>query len=285
MTLTEWRKEIEGAMIQAGMSQASQEAKWLLGAAINRDGAFVTLNPSYSPTLLEEKIIRDWLARRLKGEPLSRIKGVREFWSFPFQLNAYTLDPRPESELIIEAVLKWIGPRTKEPWRLLDLGTGSGCLLVSLLHELKNASGIGVDIEEKALSMAQKNAEVNGVLPRAHFQVSNWSEKICDEFDVIVSNPPYIPLREKETLEKAVLAYDPAQALFGGENGLDCYALLAKTIPNQLAAGGLVVLEVGVRQSCAVISLFLEQGFQHVFTLKDLQGIERTLAFERIPTS
>jgi release factor glutamine methyltransferase len=285
MTLAEWRKEIEGVMIQTGMSQASQEAKWLLGAAINRDGAFVTLNPSYSPTSSEEKVIQRWLARRLKGEPLSRIKGMREFWSLSFQLNEHTLDPRPESELIIEAVLKWIGPRIKDPWRLLDLGTGSGCLLISLLHELKNASGVGVDIEEKALSMAQKNAELNGVLSRARFQVSNWSEKLCDEFDIIVSNPPYIPLREKETLEKAVLAYDPPQALFGGEEGLDCYALLAKTIPNQLAAGGLVVLEVGVGQSCAVISLFLEQGFQHVFTLKDLQGIERTLAFERIPTS
>lgn len=285
MTLAEWRKAIEAAMMQPSMSQASQEAKWLLGAAINRDGAFVTLNPSYSPTSSEEKLIQNWLARRLKGEPLSRIKGVREFWSLPFQLNEHTLDPRPESELIIEAVLKWIGPRTKEPWRLLDLGTGSGCLLISLLHELKNASGIGVDIEEKALSMAQKNAELNGVLPRACFQVSNWGNEIRNEFDIIVSNPPYIPLQEKETLEKAVLAYDPPQALFGGEEGLDCYALLAKIIPNQLAPGGLVVLEIGAGQSSSVISLFQEQGFQRLFILKDLQGIERTLAFKRNPTS
>lgn len=282
MTLIEWRKEIERAMIQAGFQEASQEAKWLLGAAVNREGAFVTLNPSYSPTSAEEKIIQDWLARRLKGEPLSRIKGMREFWSLPFQLNEHTLDPRPESELILEAVLKWIGPRIKESWRLLDLGTGSGCLLISLLHELKNASGVGVDIEEKALSMAQKNAEFNGVLPRAHFQISNWGEGIREEFDIIVSNPPYIPLQEKETLEKAVLIYDPAQALFGGEDGLDCYALLAKAIPHRLAPGGLVVLEIGIGQSSSVISLFQEQGFQHLFILKDLQGIERTLAFEYI---
>ena len=280
MTLAEWRKEIEGAMIQAGFREASQEAKWLLGAAINREGAFVTLNPAYTPSLSEEETIQDWLARRLKGEPLYRIKGMREFWSLPFQLNEYTLDPRPESELIVEAVLKWIGPRTKEPWRLLDLGTGSGCLLISLLHELKNASGVGVDIEEKALSMAQNNAELNGVLPRARFQISNWGEGIREEFDIIVSNPPYIPLQEKETLEKAVLTYDPAQALFGGEDGLDCYALLAKTIPHRLAPGGLVVLEIGVGQSGSVISLFQEQGFQHLFILKDLQGIERTLTFK-----
>ncbi|MBX9785713.1 MAG: peptide chain release factor N(5)-glutamine methyltransferase [Alphaproteobacteria bacterium] len=285
MTLTEWRKAIEGAMIQVGFSQTSQEAKWLLGAAINREGAFITLNPSYTPTPLEEKTIQDWLARRLKGEPLSRIKGMREFWSLPFQLNEHTLDPRPESELIIEAVLKWIGPCSKEPWRLLDLGTGSGCLLISLLHELKNASGMGVDIEEKALSMAQKNAELNGVLPRAHFQISNWGEGIREKFDIIVSNPPYIPLQEKETLEKAVLAYDPAQALFGGENGLDCYALLAKTIPHLLAPKGLVVLEIGMGQSASVTSLFQERGFQRLFVLKDLQGIERTLAFEMNPTS
>ena len=281
MTLTEWRKEIEGAMIQAGFRDPSQEAKWLLGGAINREGSFVILNPSYSPTSREEKIIQNWLERRLKGEPLSRIKGMREFWSLPFQLNGHTLDPRPESELIIEAVLKWIGPRTKEPWRLLDLGTGSGCLLISLLHELKNASGIGVDIEEKALIMAKNNAELNGVLSRAHFQISNWGEGIHEEFDIIVSNPPYIPLQEKETLEKAVLTYDPAQALFGGEGGLDCYAQLAKSIPSLLAPGGLVVLEIGIGQSSSVISLFQEQGFQHFFILKDLQGIERTLTFGR----
>ncbi|MDZ4322826.1 MAG: peptide chain release factor N(5)-glutamine methyltransferase [Alphaproteobacteria bacterium] len=281
MTLAEWRKAIEGAMVQDGFREASQEAKWLLGAAINRDGAFVTLNPSYNPTPSEEGIIQDWVARRLKGEPLSRIKGMREFWSLPFQLNEHTLDPRPESELIVEAVLKWIGPRTQEPWRLLDLGTGSGCLLISLLHELKNASGVGVDIEEKALSMAQNNAELNGVLPRARFQISNWGGEIREEFDIVVSNPPYIPLQEKETLEKTVLTYDPAQALFGGGDGLDCYALLAKTIPHRLAPGGLVVLEIGVGQSGSVISLFQEQGFQPLFILKDLQGIERTLAFER----
>ncbi|MBY0272992.1 MAG: peptide chain release factor N(5)-glutamine methyltransferase [Alphaproteobacteria bacterium] len=280
MTLAEWRKAIEEAMIQAGMSQASQEAKWLLGAAINRDGAFVTLNPAYIPTFAEEKIIQDWLTRRLEREPLSRIKGMREFWSLAFQLNEHTLDPRPESELIVEAVLKWIGPRTNEPWRILDLGTGSGCLLISLLHELKNASGVGVDIEEKALSMAQNNAELNDVLPRAHFQISNWGEGIREKFDIIVSNPPYIPLQEKEALEKAVLTYDPPQALFGGEDGLDCYALLAKAIPFRLASGGLVVLEIGMGQSGSVTSLFQEQGFQCLFILKDLQGIERTVAFE-----
>lgn len=283
MTLAEWRKEIEKTMIQAGFREASQEAKWLLGAAINHDGAFVTLNPSYNPTASEEKIIQDWLARRLKGEPLSRIKGMREFWSLPFQLNENTLDPRPESELIIEAVLKWVGLRIKEPWRLLDLGTGSGCLLISLLHELKNASGVGVDIEENALSMARKNAELNGVLPRARFQLSNWGEGICEKFDIIVSNPPYIPLQEKEALEKAVLNYDPAQALFGGEDGLKCYALLAKIIPSFLAPGGLVILEIGMGQSGFVISLFQEQRFQLLFILKDLQGIQRTLAFGRDP--
>lgn len=214
MTLSEWRKKIEKAITQVGFREASQEAKWLLGAAINRDGAFVILNPSYNPTSSEEKIIQSWLARRLKGEPLSRIKGIREFWSLPFQLNENTLDPRPESELIIEAVLKWIGLRTKEPWRLLDLGTGSGCLLISLLHELKNASGVGVDIEERALSMAQKNAELNEVLPRARFQLSNWGEGICDKFDIIVSNPPYIPLQEKETLEKSRLKLRSTSSAF-----------------------------------------------------------------------
>lgn len=279
MSLSEWRKAIEKALTQANFPHASQEAKWLLGAAINRCNSFVVLNPNYKPTSAEEEKIRVWLQRRLMGEPLSRLKGVREFWSLPFHLNKYTLDPRPESELIIEAVLKWVGTRKKNPWRILDCGTGSGCLLIALLHELPNATGLGIDIEDGALLMAQQNAELNGVSKRAQFQNSSWGKGLDEKFDIIITNPPYIPLRDKETLERGVREYDPPQALFGGEDGLACYRALAKAIPALLAPNGLVVLEIGMGQTQEVSSLFQKEDLHRLFLLKDLQGIERALAF------
>jgi len=254
MSLSEWRKVLAEALTKAGFAaEAPQEAKWLLGAAISRDGSFVSLNPNYTPSSSEEEKIRAWLQRRLKGEPLSRLKGMREFWGLPFHLNEHTLDPRPESELIIEAVLKWVGAHKKDSWRILDCG---------------------------ALSMAQYNAELNSVSKRAQFQNSSWGKGLKKKFDIIVSNPPYIPLRDKETLERGVREYDPPQALFGGEDGLESYVSLAKAIPPLLAPKGLVVLEIGVGQTHSVSSLFQKAGFHRLFVLKDLQGIERTLAFE-----
>ena len=281
MSLSEWRKVLAEALTKAGFAaEAPQEAKWLLGAAISRDGSFVSLNPNYTPSSSEEEKIRAWLQRRLKGEPLSRLKGMREFWGLPFHLNEHTLDPRPESELIIEAVLKWVGAHKKDSWRILDCGTGTGCLLISLLHEFQNASGLGIDIASGALSMAQYNAELNSVSKRAQFQNSSWGKGLKKKFDIIVSNPPYIPLRDKETLERGVREYDPPQALFGGEDGLESYVSLAKAIPPLLAPKGLVVLEIGVGQTHSVSSLFQKAGFHRLFVLKDLQGIERALAFE-----
>ena len=207
--------------------------------------------------------------------------GVREFWSLPFHLNEHTLDPRPESELIVEAVLKWVGPRTKDPWHILDCGTGTGCLLIALLHELKKATGLGIDINEGALTMAQHNAELNGVAPRSQFQNSNWGDELTEKFDIIVTNPPYIPLKDKETLERCVLNYDPEKALFGGENGLECYQRLAQNLPPLLSAGGVVVVEIGQGQKKEVSQLFERAAFQLLFCLKDLAGIERTLAFSQ----
>ncbi len=273
----EWQQQIKDALSKCGFKNTLQEAKWLLAGALGRDNSFVILNPTHAPTPLEEIKIQDWLKRRLKGEPLSRLKDVREFWSLPFHLNEHTLDPRPETEGVVESVLAWIDHRTSDPWRILDLGTGSGCLLIALLHELKRATGIGIDINKGALLIARTNAILNQVEERATFLQGNWGENLKGPFDIIVSNPPYIPLKEKETLEKGVRDYDPPQALFGGEDGLECYRILSHEIKPLLAPNGIAVFEMGINQRKDVERLFHIAGFKTLFILKDLAGIERVL--------
>lgn len=271
MTLKEWHHLCAEAL------QETQEAKWLLAAALDRDSSFITLNPTYTPSPAEAEKIQEWLKRRVNGEPLSRLKGMREFWSLPFHLNEHTLDPRPDTEVLIEGVLKWVGTRKTDPWTILDLGTGSGCILISLLHELPNATGIGVDISEEALIMARQNAVLNKVNSRATFQQGNWAENLQGPFDIIVSNPPYIPLAHKESLQKEVVFFDPHQALFGGDDGLMCYRILAQQTKPLLSPQGLGVFEIGAGQRKDVENIFQQAGFQILFVLSDLGGIERVI--------
>ncbi|MBY0501290.1 MAG: peptide chain release factor N(5)-glutamine methyltransferase [Alphaproteobacteria bacterium] len=275
MTLKEWRRVIEEALSKASIDNVHQEAKWLLTGALGYESSFIVLKPTYTPSETEINKIKVWLARRLQGEPLSRIKGVREFWSLPFQLNEHTLDPRPESEVLVEGVLKWIDNGPLDPWRILDLGTGSGCLLISLLHELPHATGMGIDLIDGALSIAQFNAALNKIESRARFQKGNWGETLEGQFDIIICNPPYIPLRDKDRLEKNVLQFDPSLALFGGEDGLDCYRILSKDIKRLLSPNGIAVLEMGYGQRNEIESLFKSAGYEILFILKDLAGIER----------
>jgi len=282
MTIKEWHQLIEEKFVNAGFSNASLEAKWLIASALEKEPSFLILHPTYHLTSQEEDKLHDWLIRRLQEEPLSRLKGVREFWSLPFHLNEHTLDPRPETELLVEGVLKWVGKRTAEPWRILDLGTGSGCLLISLLHELKNATGVGIDLSEGALTMARSNATLNKVPERATFCQGNWVKGVLGLFDIIISNPPYIPLNHKTTLAKAVLHFDPSLALFGGEDGLECYRSLAENVAPLLAQRGLIGLELGYDQRKDVEELFYKVGFETLFILKDLGGIERVIGMQKI---
>lgn len=279
MTLLEWRRNIEEALSKGGIKNAAQEAKWLLAGALKRESSFVILNPSYKLTSSEKIVVQEWLQRRVEREPLSRIKGIREFWSLPFHLNKHTLDPRPETEGVVEGVLHWVGDRSSTPWRILDLGTGSGCLLITLLHELRNATGVGVDMSEEALAMARSNAKLNHVNERATFLQSNWGENVEGCFDIIVSNPPYIPLTDKATLAKEVLDFDPHVALFGGEDGLGAYRILAAEVKSFLQPYGLGIFEMGYGQRQAIEKIFHAAKFKTHFVFKDLAGLERIIGF------
>lgn len=281
MSLKQLYHLVSEALSKEGFRQAHQEAKWLLAGALGRDPSFITLNPSYSPSFTEEQKIQEWLKRRLEEEPLSRIRGIREFWSLPFHLNEHTLDPRPDTEVLVEGVLKRVGGLKTDPWSILDLGTGSGCILISLLHELPNATGLGVDINEGALTMARQNATRNGVNSRARFLQGNWTRNLKGSFDIIVSNPPYIPLRDKDILAKGVSSFDPPQALFGGEDGLGCYRVLAQTIKPLLSPHGFALFEIGAGQRKDVETLFQQEGFETLCIILDLAGIERAIGFTR----
>lgn len=216
------------------------------------------------------------IQRRITYEPISHILGMREFWSLPFFVTKDTLDPRPDSETLINASIEQFGDH-KTPLKILDLGTGTGCLLIALLKEYPNAFGLGVDISYKTLQITQKNINYHNLSDRAYLLNTNWTEGIHTTFDLIISNPPYIPLKDKDILQPDVRLFDPEKALYGGDDGLICYRAIAKIIKPFLAPKGRLILELGIHQKEDVISIFQENGFYHFESRKDLQNIDRTL--------
>lgn len=223
----------------------------------------------------EMTIIETLIARRCNHEPVARIIGSREFWGLSFDLNEATLDPRPDSETLIEAVLAQADKTV--PLRILDLGTGTGCLLLALLSSLEQATGLGVDISARAVEQARSNADKLGLSSRVIFQEGSWLDTVTGAFDIIVSNPPYIPSFTIETLAPEVKDYDPSLALDGGADGLDPYRHLIPLLPSRLKTNGFVALEVGQHQAVDVCSLLQKNGLTDVQIYADLNNIPRTI--------
>lgn len=268
-----WR-EATRRLNDAGIEGARLDARLLLEAAFGWKPHALTLG---TPAVSAEGLARfeGFLNRRLVHEPVSRILGQRDFWSLPFRISPATLDPRPDSETLVQAVLD----RTEKnaPLRLLDLGTGSGCLLIALLTERPNAWGLGLDRAPDAVAMAQLNAAALGVSDRVAFVAGDWAEALAGRFDVILSNPPYIPLGDRAALAPDVRDYDPALALFGGADGLDPYRRFANTLQAFLAPGGLLALEIGWDQGEAVQALLQQAAWHSVACLPDLGGRDRVI--------
>ena len=214
--------------------------------------------------------------RLINHEPLSRILGRREFWGLEFLLSPETLDPRADSETLIRATLGLFQVHNKKV-RILDLGTGTGCLLISLLKEMTNAEGVGIDQSSDALKTAAKNAAHHKVLDRAQFIQSDWFQNVVGTFDIIISNPPYISEQDFKSLDKNVKDYDPKRALVGGGDGLDCYREIVGTAKTFIKAGGVLVLEAGYAQAPHISKLLSQQGYQNISIYKDLAGIERCI--------
>ncbi len=261
----------------AGSDTPVLDARLLLQAAGGMTREELILGPDRA--LTEEQLARyeRFIARREQHEPVSRILGTREFYGRTFRVTPATLDPRPDTETLIDAAL----PMMPQGARILDLGTGTGAIAVTLLAERPDASGIATDLSPEALAVEQVNADANGVAQRLGFAQGSWFEPVSGLFDMILSNPPYIPESEIEGLSADVRNFDPRLALLGGNDGLDPYRVIASRSAAHLAAGGHVLVEIGAGQAEDVTAIFGARGFMLHGQYQDLGGHVRCLAFGR----
>jgi release factor glutamine methyltransferase len=331
----------------AGIDNAPLDARLLIGYALEFDRAQLLSQSQRALTADESSRIEALIARRAAREPVARILGEREFWGLPFGLNEATLEPRPDSETLVEAALKNLRGKSYEsacgkggavplplaggarggrgvcftsriatlllinPFRILkprshdaspppappasgrgaltasliqtaprilDLGAGTGCLLLALLRELPDATGLGIDSAPRAVEQAQKNAERLGLASRAAFKAGNWLDGVHEPFDAIISNPPYIPSGDIAALMPEVRAHDPLPALDGGKDGLDIYRALIPRLPQFLKPEGFAIFETGQGQADAVAALCRDAGLKGVKKYRDLGGVERCVA-------
>ncbi len=270
---------------RAGLGSPGLDARILTAEACGLSREHLILKPDAVLSADEAARIAKFAARRLAREPVSRILGRREFWGLSFRISPATLDPRPETELLVEAVLGHVKAQglTGRPLRILDLGTASGCILGALLTELPLAYGIGLDRSEAALAIAHDNLSQLGLLDRVSFLCADWMSAIGGgAFDVIVCNPPYIAPLEICQLEPEVKAYEPYLALNGGEDGLEAYRIIVPQAFAALRQGGLLVVEVGHRQGRAILDLMNQavpnRGFSGSRILTDLGATSRAVA-------
>jgi release factor glutamine methyltransferase len=222
--------------------------------------------------------VQEFAARRSAGEPLSRIVGKREFWGLSLTLSPQVLDPRPETETIIEASIRILSDRRDEPLRILDLGVGSGSLLCALLTEFAVGRGVGVDISAGAANVARRNLGACGLTERAEIRVGDWTTGLEGPFDLIVSNPPYIPTADLPRLPREVRDFDPWLALDGGLDGLAVHRRIMPGSTFLLAPGGWLLAEFGAGQAAEVIAIARRSGFTDPMTFKDLAGFDRVVA-------
>lgn len=228
----------------------------------------------------EEVKFAELLERRLQREPISQIVGERGFWQHDFIVTADVLTPRPDSEVLIEEALHCL-PDKNAAYRFLDLGTGSGCLILSLLHEYPNATGIAIDASKKALEVAKRNAEKLNLLKRVEFIEGNWAEGLTERVDLVISNPPYIPSTHYDNLMPEVRDYEPRIALIGANDGLGFYREIANQLPDCLGKDGWLIFEVGEGQAQSVATIAQEAGFALYKFRKDYGGIERAVLLRK----
>ncbi|MDE3015462.1 MAG: peptide chain release factor N(5)-glutamine methyltransferase [Pseudomonadota bacterium] len=277
------------ALQRAGVETASLDARVLLEYVLgaSREELLAAMDVPIDDS--QNAAYRELVKKRARRCPVSQLTGRREFWGLTFKVTADTLDPRPDSETLVEAVLEaveggtWnvkrdnVLPRATRhmPQTILDLGTGTGCLLIALLRECKNAEGIGVDLSDAAIAVARENAAALGVGNRARFIAGNWNAPLDGRFDSILSNPPYIPTGEIATLAPEVAQHEPKLALDGGADGLDAYRAILPRLSGLLAERGRAFLEIGKGQEEDVITLARQSGLAALGVKQDLGGVTR----------
>ena len=260
---------LNAAAARIGRETPRLDAEVLLAHQLGCSRGDLLLNPerNFDPQEFEKLV-----ERRASGEPVAHITGTREFWSLSLKVSPDVLIPRPDTETLVEVALKLCAD---PPARILDLGTGSGALLLAALSEWSTATGLGIDASPAALAVAQENAQATGLADRATFRLGNWGEGLDERFDLILSNPPYIA--ETEDLSDEVRAHEPASALFAGADGLDDYRRILPQLRGLLTPAGLAVLEIGHTQGSALLALAAQNGFSASLH-PDLAGRDRCVA-------
>jgi len=266
-----------------GIDSPELDARVLIGHALDLDHAALAARADQPLSAEQQGAIAALARRRLAHEPVARITGTREFWSLPLRVTGATLVPRPETETIVTAALHALdrrGPRSRS-WRIADIGTGSGAIVLALLSELPNAFAIGTDISAAALAVARDNADRLDVR-RAAYVVCDMASALSGPFDLIVSNPPYIATGDLDRLAPEVRQFDPHAALDGGADGLDGYRALAATAAPLLARNGVLVVELGKGQAESVAALFVGAGLAPIAPQHDLNGLSRALIAQNV---
>jgi release factor glutamine methyltransferase len=280
------RRALTARFRSANLESAELDARILVGAVLGLDLTGVIAAARQILNADEGARLEDSAQRRIAGEPIARIVGLKEFWGLTLRLSPATLVPRPDTETVVEAALEMLRAESScdSPQRIADLGTGSGAILLALLSELPNAFGVGTDISEAALRTARDNAHQLGFAARTGFVACDYAAALCGGFDLMVSNPPYIRSADIAGLSIEVRDHDPYRALDGGADGLDAYRLIVPEAARRLAPGGALVMEVGRGQSVDVEGLLSAAGLMPADAPKtDLSGIRRAVLGRKLP--
>ncbi len=278
------RRALTARFAAAGIDSAELDARLLVGAALHLDLTGLIAAAARRFTAAEAARVEDDAERRIAGEPVARIIGQKEFWGLTLQLSEATLVPRPDTETVVERALEMVRPARARPLRIVDIGTGSGAILLALLSELCDATGVGSDISPAALATARRNARDLGLLARASFVACDYAAALSGPFDLIVSNPPYVQSSDIRNLTREVRDHDPHKALDGGRDGLDAYRALVPQAATLLKEGGSLVVEAGLGQSRQIEHFMMQAGMKVTGPPKvDLAGIPRAIAAQKMP--
>ena len=278
MILKEIQRKLCNNFSIIGIETPELDARIILKEVLSLDDKDLILKESLdiSNEMIEKIIAIE--SRRLNGEPISKIFKKRDFYNSTFVISNDVLDPRPETELIVEIANNYIDKN--EVKNILDLGTGSGCILLSILKENKMINGLGIDLSKDAISIAKQNSKKLNLETQSNFLISNWMSSLNYKYDLVVSNPPYIASEDIKKLSKSVKIYDPILSLDGGDDGLNSYRLIASDLKRVVSKNALIIIEIGYNQSLQVIEIFKKNNFKLMKKYNDINGLDRVLTFQ-----
>lgn len=275
LTFEQLQRRLTQKLSAVHNDMAALEARLILQLADNCSQTELALKATAPVSAKVQSDCEGFLARRLRGEPMAQIIGTKEFFGRDFIVNKNVLDPRPDSEILVAAALAQIP--AEADFHLLDLGVGSGALILSVLGERPHAKGLGVDISRPALAVARRNAHRLGLRHRVALRQGNWFANMEGRFDMIIANPPYIAADEMRTLPREVISFDPHRALYGGTDGLEPYRIITAQAHDYLTDGGWLLFEIGPTQAAAVSKMLGFFGFQNIETRQDLAKRDRVV--------